>query len=130
MKTVKYLLIGALLLGGSAATMAQDGTKADVDAMKALVKNKPADYDKQVKNFIKANKKNAENLVAIGRALYEADDTLNAKAFAEQALTASKRNCAPAYILLGDISAKADDGGAAAQNYEQAILKSRVPRTI
>lgn len=122
MKTVKYLLMGALLLGGSATTMAQDGTKADIDAMKAMVKNKPADYDKQVKNFIKVNKKNAENLVAIGRALYEADDTLNAKAFAEQALTATKRNCAPAYILLGDISAKADDGGAAAQNYEQAIL--------
>ena len=122
MKTVKYLLMGALLLGGSAATMAQDGTTADIDAMKALLKNKPADFGKQVKNFIKANKKNAENLVAIGRVLYEADDTLNAKTFAEQALTATKRNCAPAYILLGDISAKADDGGAAAQNYEQAIL--------
>ncbi len=121
MKTIKYLFIGALLIGSSAA-MAQDGTKADVDAMKALVKSKPADYDKQVKNFIKANKKNAENLVAIGRALYEADDTVSAKMFAEQALTATKRNCAPAYILLGDISAKADDGGAAAQNYEQAIL--------
>lgn len=122
MKTLKYFLIGTLLLGSSATAMAQDGTKADIDAMKSMVKNKPADYDKQVKNYIKANKKNVENLVAIGRALYEADDTLNAKAFAEQALVASKRNCAPAYILLGDISAKADDGGAAAQNYEQAIL--------
>ena len=69
MKTFKYLLLGALLLGGSAASMAQDGTKADVDAIKNLVKNKPADYDKQVKNFIKANKKNADNLVAIGRVL-------------------------------------------------------------
>ena len=122
MKAIKYLFLGALLMGSSTAVLAQDGTKADVDAMKALVKNKPADYDKQVKNYIKANKKNAENLVAIGRVLYEADDTLNAKAFAEQALTATKRSCAPAYILLGDISAKADDGGAAAQNYEQAIL--------
>ena len=122
MKSVKYLFISALLLGGSVAAMAQDGTKADIDAMKTLVKNKPADYDKQVKNFIKANKKNVDNLVAIGRTLYEADDTLNAKVFAEQALVASKRNCAPAYLLLGDISAKADDGGAAAQNYEQAIL--------
>ncbi len=122
MKTVKYLILGALLLGGSVSSMAQDGTKADIDAMKALVKNKPADYDKLVKKFIKVNKKNTDNLVAIGRALYEADDTLSAKLFAEQALTASKRTCAPAYMLLGDISAKADDGGAAAQNYEQAIL--------
>lgn len=122
MKSFKYFLMGTLLFGSSAAAMAQDGSKADVDAMKAMVKNKPADYDKQVKNYIKANKKNVDNLVAIGRVLYEADDTLNAKAFAEQALVASKRNNAPAYILLGDISAKADDGGAAAQNYEQAVL--------
>lgn len=122
MKTVKYLFVGALLLCGSVTVMAQDGTKADIEAMKAMVKNKPADYGKQVKNYIKANKKNVDNLVAIGRALYEADDTLSAKLFAEQALSSSKRNCAPAYILLGDISAKADDGGAAAQNYEQAIL--------
>jgi tetratricopeptide (TPR) repeat protein len=122
MKAIKYLFLGALLIGSGTSVMAQDGTKADVDAMKSLVKNKPADFDKQVKNYIKANKKNAENLVAIGRVLYEADDTLNARAFAEQALTATKRGCAPAYILLGDIQAKADDGGAAAQNYEQAIL--------
>lgn len=111
-----------MLLGGSCAAMAQTGTKADVDAVKNLVKNKPADYDKQLKAFAKANKKSAENLVALGRALYEADDTLNARSFAEQALAASKRNCAPAYMLLGDICAKGDDGGAAALNYEQAIL--------
>lgn len=122
MKTIKYLFIGALLLGGSSAAMAQDGTKADIEAAKNLVKNKPADLSKQVKAFAKANKKNVDNLVAIGRVFYEADDTLNARFFAEQAVTASKRNSAPAYMLLGDICAKADDGGAAAQNYEQAIL--------
>ena len=121
MKAIKYLFIGAMLLGGGVA-MAQEGTKADIDAVKTLVKNKPADMAKQVKAFMKANKKNVDNLVAIGRVFYEADDTLNAKAFAEQAVSASKRNSAPAYILLGDICAKADDGGAAAQNYEQAIL--------
>jgi tetratricopeptide (TPR) repeat protein len=122
MKTIKYLFIGALLLGSGSTAMAQTGTKADIDAVKTLVKNKPADYDKQVKAFSKANKKNVDNLVALGRVFYEADDTLNARAFAEQAVTASKRNNAAAYILLGDICAKADDGGAAAQNYEQAIL--------
>ncbi len=122
MKTIKYLFIGALLLGGSTVAMAQDGTKADIDAVKSLIKNKPADFGKQVKAFSKANKKNVDNLVAIGRVFYEADDTLNARVFAEQAITASKRTSAPAYILLGDICAKSDDGGAAAQNYEQAIL--------
>ena len=56
MKTVKYLFVGALLLCGSVTVMAQTGTSADIEAMKALVKNKPADYGKQVKNYIKANK--------------------------------------------------------------------------
>ena len=122
MKAIKYLFIGVLLLGSGSTAVAQDGSKADIDAVKNLVKNKPADYDKQVKAFAKANKKNVDNLVAIGRVFYEVDDTLNAKAFAEQAISASKRNSAAAYILMGDIAAKGDDGGAAAQNYEQAIL--------
>ena len=39
MKAVKYLFIGAVLLAGSTAAMAQDGTKADIDAVKNLVKN-------------------------------------------------------------------------------------------
>lgn len=121
MKTMKYFLMGVMLLGSSMTVMAQDGTPADVDAVKNLVKNKPADYDKQIKAFVKANKKNAENLVAIGRALYEAEDTASATVFANQALTAKKNNYAPAYVLLGDIAVKKDNGGAAAMNYEQAI---------
>ena len=118
---MKYLFMGALLMGFSTAVMAQDGTKADIDAVKQLVKAKPADYGKVIKNYVKANKKNLDNLVAIGRVLYEENDTANAKLFANQALTTSKNNFAPAYILLGDIAAKADDGGGAAMNYEQAI---------
>ena len=69
MKTMKYFMMGALLFGCSLGTMAQDGTPADVEAARNLVKNKPADYEKQMKNFIKANKKNADNLVAIGQYL-------------------------------------------------------------
>ena len=37
MKTMKYLLMGALLFGCSASTMAQTGTSADIDALKALM---------------------------------------------------------------------------------------------
>ena len=121
MKTMKYFLMGVMLMGIGTTAMAQDGTAADVAALKALIQSKPADMKKQVSNFYKKNKKNAENLVAFGRAFYEAEDTANARDFAKYALAATKNSCAPAYVLLGDISALADDGGAAAQNYEQAI---------
>ena len=121
MNTMKYFMMGALLFGCSLGTMAQDGTPADVDAVRNLVKNKPADYDKQLKAFVKANKKNANNIVAMGRALMEEGDTVQAASFAQQAL-AAKKNFAPAYILLGDIaSQKENGGGEAASNYQLAI---------
>ena len=121
MKAIKYLFIAALTFGYSATVMAQDGSKADVDAVKKIISSKPADLDKQMKPFFKANKKNAANLAAFGRAFYEAKDTANAKTYAMHALAASKNQCAPAFILLGDIEALGDNGGAAAQQYEQAI---------
>lgn len=122
MKVFKYLFLFAALTGFSMVANAQTGTSADVDAVKQLVKNKPADYDKQLKAYTKANKKNAENLVAIGRALYENADYTNAAAFANAAFSA-KKNFAPAFNLLGDIaSVSEEDGGKAAGYYEQAIL--------
>jgi tetratricopeptide (TPR) repeat protein len=121
MKAIKYVMMGVLTLGFGTTVMAQDGSKADVDAVKKLISSKPADLDKQMKPFFKANKKNADNLVAFGRAFYEAKDTANARVYANHALTASKNKCAPAYILLGDVAALSDDGGAAAAQYDQAI---------
>ncbi len=121
MKTMKYLFLTALTLGFSATVMAQDGTKADVAAVKNIISSKPADLDKQMKPFFKKNKKNAENLVAFARAFYEAKDTANARVYANHALSATKNKCAPAFIILGDIAALGDDGGAAAAQYEQAI---------
>jgi Tfp pilus assembly protein PilF len=121
MNTMKYFMMGALLFGCSVGTMAQDGTPADVQAVRNLAKSKPADYDKQLKAFIKANKKNAENIVAMGRALMEEGDTAQATVFAKQALS-SKKNYAPAYILLGDIASQRENGGGdAASNYQFAI---------
>ena len=93
------------MLGFCTSEKAQDGSKSDVDAVKKIISSKPADLDKQMKPFYKANKKNAENLLAFGRAFYEAKDTANARVYAEYALQASKNKCAPAYILLGDIAA-------------------------
>ena len=66
MKAIKYLFTAALLTGFSSAAMAQDGTKADIDAVKKIISSKPADLDKQMKPYYKENKKNAENLVAFG----------------------------------------------------------------
>lgn len=121
MKAIKYLFIAALTAGYSASATAQNGTEADVQAVKDIISKKPTDLDKQMKPFYKANKKNPTNLVAFGRAFYEVKDTANAKTYAHHALTASKNQCAPAYILLGDIEAYGDNGGGAAAQYEQAI---------
>ena len=123
MKAIKYLFIAALTASFSTAAMAQEatGTKADVDAVKKIISSKPADLDKQMKPFYKANKKNAENLVAFGREFLAVKDTANAKVYANYALETSKHKCAPAFLLLGDIEAIGDNGGQAAAIYEQAI---------
>lgn len=121
MKAIKYLLTATLLTGFGTVALAQDGSKADVDAVKKIISSKPADLDKQMKPFYKANKKNADNLVAFGREFMAAKDTANAKTYANYALQASKNKCAPAFILLGDIEAIGDNGGQAAAQYEQAI---------
>ncbi|MDE6002858.1 MAG: tetratricopeptide repeat protein, partial [Prevotella sp.] len=121
MKAIKYLLTATLLTGFGTVALAQDGSKADIDAVKKIISSKPADLDKQMKPFYKANKKNADNLVAFGREFMAAKDTANAKTYANYALQASKNKCAPAFILLGDIEAIGDNGGQAAAQYEQAI---------
>ena len=95
MKAIKYLFIAALTAGYSASATAQDGTKADVQAVKNIISSKPADLDKQMKPYYKANKKNAENLVAFGREFYLAKDTANAKVYANHALVASKNKSLP-----------------------------------
>lgn len=132
MKAIKYLFIAALTAGFSATAMAQEatGTNADIDVVKKIISSKPTDLDKQMKDFYKKNKKNAENLVAFGRAFYEVKDTANARVYANYALQASKNKSANAFILLGDIEAYGDNPGPAASNYEQAIAvdpKNDVP---
>ena len=121
MKAIKYLVLGVLTVGFSTSVMAQDGSKADIDAVKQIISSKPENMEKAMKPYYKANKKNAENLVAFGRAFMEAKDSANAKLYANYALQATKNKYAPAYLLLGDIEALYDDGGAAAAQYDQAI---------
>jgi len=115
MKAIKYVFVGALMLSVCAPVVAQDN-KAAIGEATQLVKSK-ADV-KEVKAFAKKYKKNGEVLTGLARAFYEQQDTANARIYASQA---SGLKYAPAYVLLGDIAAMADDGGMAGQMYQQAM---------
>lgn len=119
MKTIKYLFIGALTIGVSSSAMAQDA-KSTIEAISKVIKENPAAAKDQVKEVVKKNKKNAEVLSGIARAYFEANDTANARVYAQQAIKANK-NYSPSYIVLGDLEVMKDDGGAAASWYQQAI---------
>ena len=119
MKAIKYVLAGALLLGSVAPAMAQQDEKAITDHVSQVIKNKGADFEKQVNQLYKDNKKDAQALLAIAKAFYNAKDLDHATQFADYAL-ARDRKFAKAYILKGDIAVSKDDGGVAAENYEQA----------
>ena len=120
MKAIKYLMIGALMTGFSANTMAQTDNSAIINNITSVIKSKPADLKDQVKQVFKKNKKNPEVIVGIARAFYEVKDTASAREYAELALKADKKY-APAYVLLGDIMVLGDEGGKAAEQYQQAI---------
>ena len=113
--------MSVLMLGMSTSVMAQEAElKAAIDA----VKGKAANTAELVKVAQKKNKKNAEGLIALGRALYEQKDTAGAHVCANMANEAvkPKYSYAPAWMFLGDIeSAYGTDGGKAANYYNQAI---------
>lgn len=119
MKATKYLLAGALVIGLAAPVMAQTDTKAVVAQATEIIKAKGPDYDKQIKQLYKDNKKNAEALVAIGKVFYNEKDLQNADLFADYALQKDGKY-APAFLLKGDICVSKDDAGGAAGNYQQA----------
>lgn len=123
MKTMKYLLAGAFLIGMSAQALAQD-IKSQIDAIsKVIVANKdnPKAAEDQVKEFYKEYKKDPEALAGLGRAYLDIKDTVNATKYAELAIKQGKNNAA-GYILFGDIEVAKNDGGAAASWYKQATV--------
>ncbi len=120
MKIYKYLLAGVLTIGAAAPAIAQTDVKAVAAQATEIIKAKGPEFDKQVKQLYKSNKKNPEALVAIGRAFYNAKDYDNADLFADYALQQAKFSYAPAFLLKGDICVSKDDGGGAATNYQQA----------
>ncbi len=123
MKAVKYLFAGVLAIAASSSVMAQSDDKATVDAIAKVIKSKSADVADQVKDVFKKNKKNPEVLVGIARAYYEVNDTANAIDYANKAIKA-KKDYAAAYELLGDVAQFSNDGGKAAEWYQQAIYFS------
>ena len=117
MKTIKYFVAGVLMLSLSAPMMAQDN-KAVLDQVTKIIESK-TDVDAQLKPILKANKKNTAVLVGIGRAFLDAKDPVNALKYAEMAMARDKKY-AKAYILAGDVAVAQDDGGKAAEMYQQA----------
>lgn len=123
MKTLKYLVAGAVMAVFSAPTMAQD-LKSQLDAItKVIVDNKSnlKAVEDQVKDFVKENKKDPVALAGVGHAYLLAKDTATAKVYADRAIERGK-NVADGYILQGDIEVAKDDGGAAATWYQQATM--------
>lgn len=109
-----------MMLSLTTPAVAQEDSKATIDAITKVIKSNPADLADQVKDVYKKNKKNAEVLVGIAKAYYDVKDTANARVYCEYALKADKKY-APTYVLLGDMAAYNNDGGGAAQQYEMAI---------
>ena len=120
MKAIKYVVMGVLMLGMSTSVMAQE---AELNAALAAIKSKAPNQAELIKAAQQKNKKDPNALLALGRALYEAKDTAQARVFANLANEAVKPkfSFAPAYLLLGDIESLGDDGGKAASFYNQAI---------
>ncbi len=116
---MKYLFIGALMLSFSAPVAAQTEEADAVKSAEQIIKSGDPDAAKQVQAIYKKFKKKGEVIVGIGRAFFDARDTVNARIYADYGI---KLNYSPAYVLMGDIAVMADDGGAAAKNYDQAIF--------
>ena len=98
--------MGVLLAGFSTTAMAQE---AELNAALQAIKNNSADKAELVKTAQKKNKKNADALVAIGQAFLQQNDTAQARIFGNLADVAAKHKSAPAFILLGDVEAYAND---------------------
>ena len=93
MKTIKYVLAAALLIGGTAQMSAQDKNPQYEAISKVIIDNKsnPKAAESQVKDFFKENKKNPEAVAAIGRAYLDIKDFENAKKYADLAIKANKK---------------------------------------
>ena len=128
MKKIKYVLVGALMLGMSTPSMAQEvdynsALKSIVAAFEAAPNDPKAGKD-LVKKYQKTFKKDEKALVALGN-LYLSQRNYDAATTIAQDIVTNKRfNGSQAYVLLGDIAALKDsigNAGDAAAQYQAAI---------
>lgn len=123
MKAIKYLFVGAALLGMSSPIMAQVDQASAITELTKVVKSS-ADAklkESQVKDLLKPFKKDPKVLTAVGRAYLDAKDTEKAISYADMAI-AREKSYGDAYVLKGDVAASLDNGGEASMWFEQAIL--------
>lgn len=126
MKTIKYLIAGALAMALSAPAMAQEvDYKTALEPVAKALESNSADANDLIKKYTKEFKKNPEALVALGKTYFGEKKYAEAKAIGESLINNKKfANFGDAYILLGDVAvAEAQDGdaGPAANYYETAI---------
>ena len=122
MKTMKYLMAGALMVISSSA-MAQVSLD---DAIKAIKSNQDKKtVESIVKDAAKPYKKDAVALAKIGRAFLDVKDTLNTRKYAMMSVDAEKKlkegKSGAGYIVLGDLEVFNDNPGDAASWYQNAI---------
>ena len=121
---MRNMIIGAMMTVIVAPAMAQQ-QDAIQEQVAAIIKSGAPDAAKQVAAIAKQNKKDVNALVSIGKAYLAVKDYANAKVYAQQAadLVSNKKAQATAapFVLLGNIAVSEDDGGMAAQQFQQAM---------
>lgn len=124
MKANKYFFSAVLMFALGVPAFAQT-SNADIDQIAKVIKDNRGNLNSdlvksQIKTWYKAHKKDAKAMTGLGQAYFDIKDTLNARKYAEEAVSRDN-HCGDAYVLLGDIQAFGDtDGGNAAMWYQNA----------
>ena len=123
MKTIKYLMIGAMLIVSAGVSAQTADYQPQVNAIyKVLQENpgKPEAAKKLEKAFVGAYKKNPAALTQLGYTFLAEKHLDKAKYYADMVLKKNK-NFGDAYVLLGDIEQLKEEGGQAAMWYQNAM---------
>lgn len=123
MKKMKYVLAGifaiSVALGANAQTDYKEMLKPITAAIEAAPDNVNAAKD-LIKAYKKQFKKDPAAIVALGYSYFGAKNYDTALEYADLALKINNK-FGDAYVLKGDVWSMRDDGGQAAQMYQQAM---------
>lgn len=121
MKRFQLFLAGAFMAVAPLWAQTVDDWQPEVAKVRQLIQTDPARASEEAGQLLKGkNKKNADLLVAIGRAYLEAGQTADAESYLALARKANSKSAAVS-VLEGDLALAAKDAGRACQLYEQAI---------